>query len=61
MKTFNCKNTDAQTIKEAKKASKQLCKLRMQHGSLYIEKTEERLTGSKYSYEYNDYEEYEEC
>lgn len=60
MKTFNRKNTDAQAIKEAKKASKQLRKLRMQHGSLYIEQTDERLTGSKYSYEYNDYEEYEE-
>jgi len=58
MKTFNRKNTD--DIKQAKKASKQLRKLRMQHGSLYIEKIEERLTGSKYSYEYHDYEEYEE-
>lgn len=60
MKTFNRKNTDAQAIKEAKKASKQLRKLRMQYRGLYIEQTDERLTGSKYSYDYNDYEEYEE-
>lgn len=59
MKTFNRKNTDAQQIKESKKASKQLRKLRMQNGSMYIEQTDERL-GNKYSYEYNDYEEYEE-
>lgn len=59
MKTFNRKNTDVQQIKEAKKASKQLRKLRMQNGSMYIEQTDERL-GNKYSYEYNDYEEYEE-
>ena len=60
MKTFNRKNTDVQQIKESKKASKQLRKLRIQNGSMYIEQTDERLTGNKYSYEYNDYEEYEE-
>lgn len=60
MKTFNRKNTDAQQIKESKKASKQLRKLRMQNGSMHIEQTDERLTGNKYSYEHNDYEEYGE-
>ena len=45
MKTFNRKNTDVQQIKEAKKASKQLRKLRIQNGSMYIEQTDDRLTG----------------
>lgn len=48
MKTFNRKNTD--DIKQAKKASKQLRKLRMQHGSLMFEHIEDKLVGQRNSY-----------
>lgn len=54
MKTFNRKNTD--DIKQAKKASKQLRKLRMQHSSLMFEHTEDKLVGQRNSYNSYDYQ-----
>ena len=50
MKTFNRKNTDARQIKEAKKASKQLRKLKMSKNTIIFIETDEKLKGQNVSF-----------
>ena len=50
MKTFNRKNTDVQQIKESKKASKQLRKLKMSKNTIMFIETGEKLKGQDVSF-----------